>query len=183
MTQKLRFVGLLMIVALMALTACDSIGQTSGQSSSDAQAVQQFFPTVSGYSSVSSQSITNAFSMVTGGASLATGNILGSVAINRINSMIDCYRDVGAAEAKVYTQLNFQQPVIGALAIVNQNRVASNFVSCATDGAIGGRSQSAQPQPCTGGGSFSKDNNQYLYIFVASDQALCTEFNAHFDQY
>lgn len=171
----------LLVVMLLLVAGCGSIGST-GQTSSDALAVQQFFPTVTGYNTSPVNDIVNAFTTVTGGASLATGNVLGSVAIAKLSSMIDCYRGVGAVDARVYTQVNVP-PVVGAVAIVNQNRAAENFLSCAVGAAAQGAQRSSTPEPCIGSGSFVKDSNTFLYIYAASDPALCTSFDGHFAQY
>jgi hypothetical protein len=175
---------LLLIIALFTV-GCGAIGSVSntGQTSNDANAVQQFFPEISGYSSVPTSDIQNAISTVTGGASLATGNILGAAAINRLNALIDCYRDVGALDARVYTQLNIQRPVLGALAIANQDRVTENFLSCAAGAGAQSGARSNEPEPCIGTGTFTANDDTFLYVYAASDQALCTAFTTHFRQY
>ncbi|HEX2620235.1 MAG TPA: hypothetical protein VHL11_08815 [Phototrophicaceae bacterium] len=180
MTKKLT---LMVVFAVMLIAGCGAVGNT-GQTSNDANAVQQFFPTVSGYNTSSVNDIVQAITTVTGGISVATGNPLGAVAIAKLTSMIDCYRSVGAVDARIYTQVKVP-PVLGAVAIVNQNRVADNFLSCATGGKAGAGAQgaTADPQPCIGSGSFVRNDNTFLYIYAASDQSLCTSFDTHFAQY
>jgi hypothetical protein len=184
-TNVLRKLTMLFCIAALVVIAGCSLNGTevgsTGQTSNDPAAVQQYFPTIPGYSASPVNDIVNAITTVTGGVSLATGNLLGTVAINRLQTMAECYREVGAVDARVYTQLNISQPVIGALAIVNQDRVTQNLLSCAIGGAAQGRT--TEPQPCIGSGSFSANNNTYHYIYAASDQALCTEFTNHFAQY
>ncbi|MBC8098581.1 MAG: hypothetical protein H7Y11_04005 [Armatimonadetes bacterium] len=171
----------LAVLALMAVTGCGAIGGT-GQSSSDAAAVQQYFPTIPGYNATTVDNIIDAITTVTGGASLATGNPLGAAAIARLNTLIDCYRDVGALDARVYTQITIP-PVLGALAIVNQDRAAENFASCAVGAGAQSGPRSSDPQPCIGTGSFVQNDDTYLYVYASSDQALCNTFVAHFTQY
>lgn len=178
--QKISVV--LIMAAMLVITGCslNGVGST-GQTSNDVEAVQNYFPTIPNYSAAPVNDIVNAITTVTGGVSLATGNLLGSVAINRLQALADCYREVGAVDARVYTQLNISQPVVGALAIVNQDRITQNFVNCAVGGSA--QSRSTEPEPCIGTGSFTANNNNYTYIYAASDQALCNEFTTHFAQF
>jgi hypothetical protein len=178
MNRKFSF---LLIFALFFVVGCGAIGGT-GQTSNDAAAVQQYFPTINGYTSTPANDIVDAITTVTSGASLATGNILGTAAIQRLNAMIDCYREVGAVDAKVYTRVAIP-PVVGALMIVNQDRAAENFLSCAVGATAQSNPRSPEPQPCIKSGSFKSNNNTFLYVYAASDQELCTAFDTHFAQY
>ncbi|MBC8171020.1 MAG: hypothetical protein H7X77_05095 [Anaerolineae bacterium] len=175
----LKKLSLLFVVALVVMTAGCNVGST-GQTSTDAQAVQQFFPTVTGFNTAPVNDIIQAFSTITGGASLATGNILGAAAIARLTSMIDCYRNVGAVDARVYTGIRIP-PVIGAVAIINQNRAADNFLSCAT--GMTAQGATAEPQVCVGSGSFVSGGDTFLYLYASSDGSLCESFVTHFNQY
>jgi hypothetical protein len=183
-TNPFRKLSLLFcVIAMIIVSGCSLEGAgPTGQTSNDPAAVQQYFPTIPGYSASQVNDIVEAITLVTGGASLATGNLLGSFAISRLQTMAECYQGVGAMDARVYTQLNIQQPVIGALAIVNQDRITENFLNC----AIGGTGQTprlTEPQPCIGSGTFTQNNDTYHYIYAASDQALCAEFTRHFSQF
>ncbi len=170
------------VVLMLVVAGCSLEGVSStGQSSDDPAAVQQYFPTIQGYNASPVNDIVTAITSVTGGVSLATGNLLGTVAMNRLQTMADCYREVGAVDARIYTQLNITQPVIGALGIINQDRMTDNFLNCAIGG--GAQTRSTEPQPCIGSGSFVANNDTYHYIYAASDQVLCTEFSRHFAQY
>jgi hypothetical protein len=173
---------LLCVLAIVVVTGCslNGVGST-GQTSNDVAAVQTYFPTIPNYSAAPVNDIVNAITTVTGGVSLATGNFLGSLAVSRLQTMAECYREVGAADARVYTQLNISQPVLGAVGIINQDRLTENFLSCAVGGAA--QTRSAEPQPCANAGSFTANNNTYYYVYAASDQALCNEFANHFAQY
>ncbi len=181
----IRFVSVVFSVVLMlVITGCslDGVGGGgTGQTSNDPAAVQQYFPTITGYSASPVSDIVAAITSVTGGVSLATGNLLGTVAMNRLQSMADCYREVGAVDARIYTQLNISQPVIGALAIVNQDRMTENLLNCAIGGSA--QTRTTEPQPCVGSGTFTANNDTYHYIYAASDQVLCTSFSTHFAQY
>lgn len=175
----MKKITLLFVIALVVMTAGCNVGST-GNTSNDSAAVQQFFPNVADYTAAPVSNFVDAFNTITGGVSLATGNILGAAAIAKLTSMINCYRDVGAVDAKVYTQIKVP-PIIGAVMIINQNRVADNFLSCAAGSAMSAQGATAgQPEPCIGSGSFVREGNTFLYIYAASDPALCRSFSGHF---
>jgi hypothetical protein len=177
---KAKKLGVTLIVSLLmliALVGCASITNT-GQTSNDAAAVQQYFPTLTGYNTTPATDIVNAFNTVASGASLATGGVVGAAALNRINALITCYRDVGAADARIYTRIALP-PEVGVLLIVNQDRAIDNFLSCATSG-FGSQSATREPQPCVGSGQFTAQDNTFFYVYAASTQEVCTGFTNHF---
>jgi len=186
--KVLRFFTL--FVGVIIMSACSlNVGDIAGavpttdDTSSDPSAVQQFLPTIPGYTATDADSIVDAISAVGGSASLITGNPVTAALIAQIDGMIQCYQQVGAVGAKIYTQadigqiLEGQLPTVGALAMINQNRVANNFLPC----ALGGMSQfSAQAvQPCSSSGQFVVNNETILYVYGATTQALCDQFNAY----
>jgi len=63
---------------------------------------------------------------------------------------------------------------VGALAVINQDRLANNFLPCALGSGKGFSAQSAAPQPCANSGSFSANGNTYWYLYAAKTQDLCT---------
>jgi hypothetical protein len=100
--------------------------------------------------------------------------------------MIACYQGVGAFAAKVYVEANVsnlvqgQIPSAGALAVLNQDRLASNFLACALGGGQGLSAQSDQPQPCFGSGSFTADGETLHYLYAATNPNLCAQFQSLF---
>lgn len=189
--KPLHFLALLLGVTLLAAcslntgTIVDAV-PTTGDTASDASAVQQYLPNIPGYTAVDADSIVDAITAVGGGASLVTGNLVTAALVAQIDSMIQCYQNVGAVGAKVYTQVDIGQlvqgqiPTVGALAMVNQNRIVNNFIPCALGGL--GDSMSAQAeavQPCTGSGSFVVNNETILYLYAATQPELCSQFEAY----
>lgn len=174
-----------LLVVMLLVSGCELSTGSTGQTSNDAQAVQQFFPAPAGYTITQVNDITAALQTVTGGAALASGNVPAAIAIERLTTLINCYREVGAVDARVYSQINFQTtPTIGAVAIVNQDRAADNFLSCLTQSpGIVGPQSATKPQPCISSGSFTSGGDTFLYIYAASDQSVCTAFQQHFDTY
>lgn len=175
-----------MLLAACSLNAGDVAGNivpTSDDTSSDASAVQQFVPTIPGYTATDASSIAQAVSAVGGSASLLTGNPLTAALIAQIDGMIQCYERVGAVTARIYTEQDISQvlqgeiPTVGALALVNQNRVVNNFLPCAV-GAIGENFSAQAVNPCSGSGQFVANNETILYIYAATQPELCSAFDA-----
>ncbi len=177
----------LFILAVLLIAACSRIGvpggavvPTTGNTSSDAAAAQQYVPDIPGYTSTNAASIASAVSTISGGTSLLTGNPMGAALIAQIDGMISCYEQVGAVAAKVYAQVDIasladgQIPSVGALAVANQDRVVNNFLPCALGSGKGFSAQSAAPEPCASSGTFSANGNTYLYIYAATNQDLCS---------
>lgn len=178
---------ILAIMSLFALTACQSTGDTK----TDASAVQSFFPTIANYSVQESSDLQGALSSVLTAASLSTGNIVAAPLVLKVDSILSCYRNAGAVDAKVYVENPGDQlirddirlPIGGVLVVVNQSRVISNFASCVTSGNTGFRAQSVTPEPCTGNGTFTANNESFSYFYAATDGPLCDDFSRHFAQY
>lgn len=181
---------LLVLVATFG-AACSRLGvpggavvPTTGNTSSDPSAAQQFVPELPGYLSTNASNISTAISTITGGASALSGNLVGTALIAQIDGMIACYQNVGAVAAKVYAQADIatiaqgQVPTVGALAVVNQDRLVNNFLPCAL--GSGPNTLGAQAaQPCSGSGSFVVNNETLWYLYAATDQALCTAIVQH----
>jgi hypothetical protein len=177
----------LLILAVILFAACSRFGvpggaivPTTGNTSNDAAAAQQYVPDLPGYISTNASSIASAVSTISGGASILSGNLIGAAMVAQIDGMISCYQQVGAVAAKVYAQVDIasvasgQIPSVGALAVVNQDRIAGNFLPCALGSGKGFSAQSAAPEPCANSGTFSANGNTYLYLYAASNQDLCT---------
>lgn len=184
---KLKIYALGLFAIILATTvACGAIGST-GDQAGDEQSAQAFMPTFNGYGSTNAKNIKDALATIMQAGSAVTGNLPAAALINRLDAFISCYQEVGAIDARVYstTSLNVIPPIVGALAIVNQNRVADNFAACALNPSGQGGLSGAQAaaQPCFGSGSFTRNDETFLFIYGASDQQLCDNFNTHFRQY
>ena len=160
-------------------------GDTGNQSTS----AQTFLPEISGYSRTDADSITDAITAVGGGASLISGNPALAAGIAKIDDMIQCYQNVGAVAANVYTQtdissvLQGQVPRIGALAVVNQDRLGRNFLNCALGGSQAFSAQAVEIEPCFGSGQFVREEETIYYVYAATAPGLCSSFQSHFDTF
>jgi hypothetical protein len=170
-------------VVLVAASAC-SLGSSStaptGDSANDPESASRFMPTLAGYTAHNVDNITSAITAAGGSAALLTGNVPFAALAAQIDGMIGCYRSVGAVAARVYTENNLAQviqgqvPRVGALAIINQDRLVNNFLNCAMGGGGGGfDAQSAGVQPCAGSGTFTSNGETLHYLYAASNPELC----------
>ena len=183
---------LLLISAVFLIAACSRIGvpggapvPTTGDTASDPSSAAQFVPDLPGYISTNATSISTAVSTITGGASILTGNPITAALVAQIDGMIACYQNVGAVAAKVYAEVNIgniaqgQVPGVGALAVINQNRLVDNFLPCALGGNQGFSAQNAEAQPCGSSGTFTVNSETLWYVYAASRQELCTAIAQH----
>lgn len=188
--MSFRALVVLMLISLLALSACELDRAPTGDDADDPEAAQSFFPTITGYTMRETDNIQDAVAAAAGGAGVLTGNPVQAGLVERLDTLVDCYRDVGAVEARLYTERlgsleTARVPIAGALVIVNQNRVQDNFLSCLTqsplDGVFG--AQSARPEPCYGVGSFEFSGDTIRFFYGATDSPLCGTFRSHFGQY
>ena len=189
MKRTMGILTALMIAVVVAACSGVQIGSNPvppgqpGNSANDPASAARYLPNLSalGYTQTDAANISQAITQVGGSASLITGNPVTAAMIQQIDSTIQCYRNVGAVAANVYTQadiasvLQGQVPRLGVLAVVNQDRVVNNFFNCVGGGAQGFQSQAAV-QPCAGTGTFSANGETLHYLYAATDPALCSVF-------
>lgn len=181
-----------LLVAVLLIAGCSRLGipggaavPTTGNTANDAAAAQQFVPDLPGYLSTDATSISSAVSTITGGASILSGNPLGAAMIAQIDGMIACYQNVGAVAAKVYAQPDIatlaqgQIPTVGALAVINQDRLVNNFLPCALGANRGMSAQAETAQPCASSGSFQVNGETLWYVYAATNQDLCSAIAQH----
>ncbi|MCC6616281.1 MAG: hypothetical protein IT320_22605 [Anaerolineae bacterium] len=190
----MRFRFFVCLALMAALVGCSAVGDvvggavggaipTTGDTAADASSAQRFLPNLSnyGYSAIEASSISNAIATVGGSASLLTGDPIAAALIAQVDAMIQCYEGVGAVAARIYTESNLsgalqgQVPKVGALAIVNQDRLVNNFLQCAVAPSF---SSQAAVEPCAGSGTFSRDGETLHYLYAATNPDLCGLFAA-----
>jgi hypothetical protein len=174
---------------LLAAAACSfslNSGPT-GDTANQATSAQSFLPDIAGYTRTDADSLTNAITAATGGASLLSGNVALAAGIAKIDDMMQCYQDVGAVAAQVYTEadlgavLQGQIPSVGALAVINEDRLERNFLNCALSQNRGLSAQAASIEPCFGSGSVTVNEEKIDYLYAATTPGLCSSFQNHFD--
>jgi hypothetical protein len=172
------------IVLIAALAACGPTTPTG--TDTDAGAAGNYLPTVDGYTVTEADSISEAISAAAGTGADALNNELVSQVVERVDTFVTCYSEVGAVAANVYTKLDLADllangfaPSVGAVAVVNQDRLRENLVACASQGFA---AMSADgPTICQSSGNFTANEDTFTYIYIASDQAFCDTVQTHFD--
>ncbi|MBZ0276863.1 MAG: hypothetical protein K8I60_12000 [Anaerolineae bacterium] len=182
----MRKIGLVTILlGIIFLAACQVVPAT-GDTANDAAAAQQFLPTIPGYTSTEATNVTEALSQAGAGASLLTGNVPLAGLIAKLDNMMQCYQNVGAVSARVYTEVNPPTvgiPRVGALAVINETRLGRNLLQCALNTATQGiQAQSVELQPCGGSGSIEVNGEKISYVFGATTPDLCAAFQQPFNR-
>ncbi|MCB9455193.1 MAG: hypothetical protein H6671_04310 [Anaerolineaceae bacterium] len=182
----MRKIGLIaLLLGVLLLAACQVVPAT-GDTASDPEAVQQFLVTIPGYTATEATNVTEALTQAGVGASLIGGNLPLAGMIAKLDNMIQCYRDVGALSARVYTETTPASaiPKVGAIAVINETRLGRNLVACALNTASGGaiQAQSADPQPCGGSGSIEVNGEKISYVYGATAPELCVAFQQPFNR-
>ena len=178
-----RILIVVVCLSLLALAGCDAFD--TGDTSEDPEAAQSFFPTISGFNVQESGGIQDAIVGALGGVSVLTANPVQAALVERVDTLLDCYRERGALDVKIYTEniSNITEPRVplaGVLAVINVSRVRDNFASCILESP---RALTATVEPCAGTGSFVFEGDTIRYIYAAIDTPLCDIFKNHFSQW
>lgn len=182
--QKFVVIALLLVAALT--TACAAVVPDTGDTANQFLSAQnQMPPPPNGYQTVDADSIQSALSAAATAANLSAANVFGAAAVNRIDALVSCYRDVGAVDVKAY--FSIMEAGGGVAVVINNDRIANNLVQCVTEALgrdRGARALDSAFQPCVKGGSFQAKEgdvtNTFSYMYVGSTPNLCNAFQAHF---
>ncbi len=184
--RRLRIFWLLPLL-LALLAACSDLVPTGTDTADQATSAQRFLPAPDGYLINDAASLSDALATLGGGASLLSGNPALATAISAIDNMIQCYQDVGAVAAGIYTKVALDSLLqgegisLGALAVINQERLSRNFLNCALGDTPLFSAQTEALQVCSGNGSLLVANETIHYLYAATDSLLCLAFQSHFD--
>jgi hypothetical protein len=166
----------IMMIGVLLMAACDQIAQPTGDTANDASSAQNQLPTFSQYSGTDADSVKDALTRAMQVGSLGTGNIIAAGMIERLNTMADCLGNVGALAGRVYTGGN--PPVAGLLVVINNDRMASNFMSCALNPGLQSQQEGRQSvEPCAKAGTYTDNSIGYSYIYAATDPSMCGAFD------
>ncbi|MFW5692065.1 MAG: hypothetical protein ACOCX3_01805 [Chloroflexota bacterium] len=184
----LKRMGLVLILlSALMLAACETTGDTS----EDAEAAQSFFPQLSGYTVQSTDNVQDAISSALAAAGVGTGNFVATGAVLKIDDFIDCYRSVGAFDARIFVEQptdaliveGVRAPMAGVVVVINQDRVMDNLLPCLARAPEAFSPQAIVPEPCYGNGTFEFAGDTIGYLYAATDRPLCERFAQHFSQY
>lgn len=188
MTSTKFFSVISLLIVSFVLAACGAgsgIGD-GGTVPTDPQSAAAFLPQVSGYTVTSATSISDAISAAVGTGVDQLDNFVLEQTVSRVDAFIQCYEDVGAVAANIYTQvgldtvLDGNTPSVGAVAIVNQDRIRENLISCVTSGGNDDFSAQSGPPTCQRSGTFSTGGDTFTYIYISNQDTFCAAVETHF---
>lgn len=176
---------LALLIAAVFITACNAIPATGDTAEQFLSAGNQMPAAPTGYQTVNADTIQGTLTAAAQAANLSTANLFGAAAVNRIETLVNCYRDVGAIDAKGYFSIT--EAGGGVAVVVNNTRIVNNLVQCINETAGGRNSNpSAQNafQPCVKTGTFNvtegEITNNFTYMYVGTTPTLCASFQTHF---
>lgn len=172
----------LTLIAFLLLAVAVSACQPTGDTSEDAASAQNVQPNISGYTVTTSDSLEDAITAAAGAAALSGGNVPLAAGIARAETVLQCMKDAGAADARAYVQQNPDGvvPQAGASLIVNKTRFNRNLVACLTTTGGEMSAQAVVIEPCTGSGEFNFLDEEFSYLYIGVGDDICAHFNNHF---
>ncbi len=173
---------IILLIAGLVVVACGDTGQTS----SDAQSAQTLLPNIVGYNTTNADGFVDSLLTAAGAAGLGSGNVAVTAASAKTEQMLQCMQDRGAVASNFYVEQGVSAgnviPMSGMVVVVNQDRVAENFVNCLLGGQQDGiTAQAAVIEPCANAGTFQFQGDTVSYLYASTHPALCAIFQGHFD--
>ena len=162
------------LLILLAMACTPNAG--TQDSATDAAAAQQYlYHDIPGYSEMDTLDALFAIDQFLAAANLLSGNFVMAGLFERVGTLGQCYERAGALAARTYTILTAGK--YGLLIVVNQDRVIRNFLSCVTRGPAIAQGAGSH---CLKVGSFSANEDNYLYVYAGTHADLCDTLAEHF---
>jgi hypothetical protein len=160
---------LLGLIAAISLTAC----QMQRGSARD------LLPVVPNTTVVEGETITQFLTKVTDGAALVAASPHLIPLIQRVETSLTCYQDLGAVALRTYTDKDFALSA-GIVAIIDRKALTNpaNFANCVLGSAQAPDDSSAAPtiDPCVKTYTLKKDDNEFHIAYIATTQEMCQAF-------
>ncbi len=187
--ENLLKISALLVALSVALTACALPGLPTEDAPPD-QATQppaaQLLPELPGYKIIEGQTLTDAIGKTADAELLQKESPNLAELLTKVDGVIACYQEVGAARARIYS--NIEKPwSVGAIAVTDRNAMLSpaNLFKCV--GGSGGdqpqtMAQSAAApsiEPCSATYTLSRDDNQFYILYVGTTAEICQDFCAN----
>jgi hypothetical protein len=180
-------------------------GSSQNSASSNTGNASAFLPAFNGYTNVGAQSVGDAFALLSGtglfdaqaagndttfsAQSLGAGTIATSIIVSRVDEFIECYRGVGAVDAQIYIKANINTfvngdvPPLGAIAVINQDRLRDNLVSCAVSPNDPNAFSAQAAQPCGNFGTFRQAGETLYYIYAGTNTEFCNLVDTYYARF
>lgn len=175
------FVQLLCTIALVALLSGCGALPGSGNAPTEPPAVEML-PDLPGYNVVEGQLLTDYISTLSGGAALLAGQPELAAAIFAVEQIIGCYQEVGAVQARVYS--NKEMPLsAGTVGIADRNALTDpmNLFKCVAPTVLDSseaRGFAVEIKPCSASYTLSRDDNEFYILYAGTTEEICQVFCA-----
>jgi hypothetical protein len=138
-------------------------------------------PDLPGYRVIEGETIKDYIATLAEGAAILTGHPEMVLLIEKVDSVIGCYQDVGAVNTRVFSDEALPYSS-GAIAIADQNRLTDpeTLFRC-VGGQILASSDAAELAPCAHSYTLEQKDNAFHIIYVGSTQEICQTFCTHLD--
>jgi hypothetical protein len=173
------------LAVLIVFAGCRVVPAT-GDTITDAASAENFIiQSIPGYAVTDAASVTDALAKAGVTGSILTGNLPAAGALGKLDDIIQCYRNVGAVAARVYTETNIintinGNPKIGVLAVINTTRLQRNLLQCVLNTGPSAQAEGGV-EPCGGSGGFQVSGEDLQYLYAATTPELCQTFQSNFN--
>lgn len=170
---------ILLLIAVAILMGVASVLLGVGDSDTEPPA-GEMLPSLTGYNVVEGEQLTDYLGKQAGGAALLVGQPELAAAIAVVDHIIGCYQDVGAVQARLYSDQ--EAPLsAGAVAIADRNELIDpqNLFKCVAPVIPDGTgAQGALPsiEPCTASYTLERDNNEFYIVYAGTTEEICRAF-------
>ena len=138
----------------------------------------RLLPDLPAYRQVEGQTLTSYIGALSEGAALVAGQPQLAVTVGVVDQAIDCYQEVGAVRARLYSHR--ERPLeAGLVAIADDDRVndPDNLFRCVAPAALD-LEGSDEPviEPCTAAFSLVREGHSFHVIYAGSTYSVCRDF-------
>ncbi|HEY84368.1 MAG TPA: hypothetical protein G4N96_04535 [Chloroflexi bacterium] len=177
-------------ILIVTLTACalpGLPGEIPAPAEPSEPPAAQLLPDLPGYKTIEGQTLTDAIGKTADADALQKESPNLTELLTKIDGVISCYQETGAARARLYS--NVEKPwSVGAIAITDRNAMLNpaNLFKCV--GNSGDQPQTmaksaAAPdiEPCSATYTLSRNNNQFYILYVGTTGEICRDFCANLE--
>jgi hypothetical protein len=157
-----------------------------------------FLPSLSGYTTTSATSLNDALTGILGAQSAQQGQTLSAqslegivttVLVSKVDDVLNCARQSGAADVRVYVQADLASllsgniPPLGIVGVINQDQLGDAIVACTVSSATGGVGAQSVSEPCGNFGQFRARGATFAYVYAGTSPDFCARVATHFSAF
>jgi hypothetical protein len=168
------------MIAVAALLVVASILLGIDRSGPEENPAADLLPELPGYNTVEGELLADYISKLSGGAALLAGQPELALAVAALDQVVGCYQEVGAAEARVYSDED--DPLsAGLVAVGDRNKLLDpeNLFACigpALPSEGDPPTDMATIRPCAASYTLKREDNEFYIIYAATTEEVCQTF-------